>query len=412
MKLFIRKKLEWILATLARWTIAKYQPSIIGVTGTVGKTSAKEAIYAVLNGLRSSRASSGNFNNEIGFPLTILGAYDSIGGIFFWIKVIISSVWRLIFRGSYPEILILEYGIQKPGDMRYLLDIAKPNIAVMTALGDIPAHLEFFSSAENLMREKSKLLEAVPAIGFVILNDDDESVSGLDSRTRAHVMRFGYSAGSDVRITNFDYLTTEDRPFGISFKLNYGNNFVPVRFANIFGRAHSYASAAATCVGLIFGANLVRIAEHLSDKYTPPKHRMAFIDGVNGSFLIDDTYNASPLSMRAALDALKIIKAKRKIAVLGDMLELGKFSLQAHESIGMIAGDSSDFLVTIGSRAKFIAETAMSAGGLSAKNIKSFVRVEDSVEFVRSLLKSGDLVLIKASRGIGLDRLIDELRDR
>jgi UDP-N-acetylmuramoyl-tripeptide--D-alanyl-D-alanine ligase len=410
MKSFFRKKLEWLLAILARATINKYQPSIVGITGTVGKTSTKEAIYAVLKDLRSVRASRGNFNNEIGFPLTILGDYGQIGGIFFWCGVICRSIWGLVVRQKYPEILILEYGIQKPGDMRYLLDIAKPNIAVMTALGDIPAHLEFFANPENLIREKAKLLEAVPAIGFAILNDDDEAVAGLDEKTRAHIMRFGYSSGADVRITSFEYLMTEERPFGIAFKLNYGGSFVPLRFANILGKSHSYASAAAMCLGLIFGGNLVRISENLSNHYVSPKHRMMLIAGINKSFIIDDTYNASPLSMRASLDALGAIKAKRKIGILGDMLELGKFSLQAHESIGMLVGESADLLITVGPQAKFIAEAAASAGGMSAKNVKSFDSVDDASVFAKNLLRAGDLVLVKASRGIGLDKLVEKIK--
>ncbi len=404
--------MEQLLAILARWTIAKYQPSVIGITGSVGKTSAKEAIFAVLKDLRSVRASHGNFNNEIGLPLTILGDWDNISGIFFWCRVIGASVWRLIFRQKYPEILVLEYGVQKPGDMRYLLDIAKPNIAVITALGETPVHIEFFANQESVAREKAKLLESLPAIGFAILNDDDDDVSAMDEKTRAHIMRFGSSARSDVRVVNFETLVTEERPFGIAFKLNYGGNFVPIRFANIFGKTHSYAVAAATCVGLIFGSNLVRIAEYLGAHYAPPKHRMAYVPGLNKSSIIDDAYNASPLSMRAALDAVGTMKAKRKIAVLGDMRELGKYSIQAHEAIGMMAGKNFDLLFTVGPQAKFIAESAMSAGGMSPKSVRSFDTAEEAAPVIRNVLKPGDLVLVKASRGIGLDKLVEAIANQ
>lgn len=410
MKSFLKKQLEKLLANLARWTLAKYEPSVIGITGSVGKTSAKEAVYAALKDFRSTRASQGSFNNEIGLPLTILGDWKEIRGLFFWPQVILHSIYQLLIRQKYPEILVLEYGVQKPGDMRYLLDIAKPSMAIMTALGDTPVHVEYFGSPESLMREKAKLLEAVPAIGFVILNDDDDAVSSMDERTRAHIMRFGYSKDADVRVSNFETLLTEERPFGISFKLNYGGGFVPMRFANIFGRSHSYAISAAVCVGLIFGVNLVRLAEGLGNNYNPPPHRMRYIAGLAKSAIIDDTYNASPLSMRAAIDTVKDIKAKRKIAVLGDMRELGKYSIQAHEAIGLIVGEVFDILVTVGSQAKFIAESARAGGGMPPKSVMSFETAEEAMPFVRSLIKYGDLVLVKASRAIGLDKLVEEIK--
>lgn len=131
----MKRQLQSILKTLARLTIKKYQPGVIGVTGSVGKTSAKEAIYAVLRTIRRVRASSGNFNNEIGLPLTVLGDWQKIRGPFFWLRVIFCSIWQLIFKSVYPEILILEYAADKPGDIKYLMEIAKPNIGVVTAIG-------------------------------------------------------------------------------------------------------------------------------------------------------------------------------------------------------------------------------------------------------------------------------------
>ncbi|MEK7147102.1 MAG: Mur ligase family protein, partial [Patescibacteria group bacterium] len=139
------KILRLILKKLARWTISRYQPEIVGVTGTVGKTSTKEAIKAVLGKYRRVRASSGNFNNEIGLPLAILGDWEKIRGFFFWLKVFAVSLSRLVLKMPYPEILILEYAADRPGDLKYLLSIARPKVGVITAVGDIPAHVEFYS---------------------------------------------------------------------------------------------------------------------------------------------------------------------------------------------------------------------------------------------------------------------------
>src|SRR3989344_8163188 len=162
--------LQLILRQLAIRTIRKYQPGVIAVTGSVGKTSAKEAIYAVLKKYRSVRKNSGNFNNEIGVPLTILGDWEEISGKYFWVKVIAVSLLRLVFRLKYPELLILEYAADKPGDIKYLLDIAKPQIGIITTIGDIPVHVEFYSGPEAVAREKAKIIESLSATGFAILN--------------------------------------------------------------------------------------------------------------------------------------------------------------------------------------------------------------------------------------------------
>ncbi len=426
MKFFFVEKLKELLAFLAKATIAKYQPSIIGITGSVGKTSAKEAIYATLKDARSVRVARGNFNTEFGLPLTILGDWSaedlnlvSRGGpvgaalskMVFWLKVVLTSLSRLISRTKYPEILILEYGVQKPGDMKYLLEIARPNIGIMTALGEIPVHVEFFSGKESLVREKGRLLEAAPAIGFVILNADDEVVYEMGERVRAHIMTFGFNKDSEVRISNLENLSTEDHPWGAAFKISYGGSLVPVRFADTFGKPQAYAAAAATCVGLIFGINLVRIAESLSKNYQPAKHRMNLIRGRRGEFILDDCYNAAPLSMHAAIETVQALTAKRKIGVLGDMLELGQFGVLAHEEIGRLAGKIFGILITVGKRGKIIAEAAVKDGVINKKNVKNFETAQEALPEVVSLLKSGDLVLIKASRGIGLDVIVDALSD-
>ena len=294
--------------------------------------------------------------------------------------------------------------------MKYLLDIARPSIAVMTALGDVPAHLEFFNNVESVAKEKGRLIEAAPAIGFVILNADDEMVYEMKDRARAHVVTFGFSKEAEVRIINLENLSTEDRPFGVTFKLGYGGGMVPVRFVDTFGKPQAYAAAAAAAIGIIFGSNLVKISEALNNNYVPAKHRMNLIRAQSGSFILDDSYNASPASMAAAIDTVKSLTSKRKIAVLGDMLELGELGISAHENIGRLAAEVFDFLFTVGTRGKIIAEAAIKEGKILRKNIKSFETIEEVTDELKGLLKAGDLVLIKASRGVGLDRVVDALK--
>ncbi len=408
MKTFLKNRLKSILRTLARWTLAKYQPGIVGITGTVGKTSTKEALLTTLRSIRKVRASTGNFNNEFGLPLTILGAWDQAGGPFFWLKVIVVSLLRLLIRGSYPEILVLEYGADKPGDLKYLLEVARPQIGVVTAIGDIPVHVEFYSGPDAVAREKSRLVESLPAIGFAVLNYDDESVYEMREKTRAHVITFGFAGGAEVRITNFENRMEDDRPVGLTFKLEYGGSFVPVRLDGAFGRAQAYAAAAAAAVGLSFGMNLVRISEAMA-YYQVPARRGKIINGVKQTLILDDSYNASPLSMHAAIDTMKDLKAPRKIGVLGDMLEIGKYAIEAHENIGRAAAKIFDILVTVGPRAKFIADAANKAG-MARKNIFTFDFADEAKVPVQDLMKKGDLVLVKASRAIGLDKVVEEIR--
>jgi len=418
--------LRWILKKLAQLTIWRFRPGIVGITGSVGKTSTKLAIKAVLEKERKVRTSGGNLNNDLGLPLTILGDWSErdlklvsrdqpsgtakVRKLFFWFKVLVVSVCRLMFghRSSYPEILILEYGADRPGDLKLLLNIARPNISVITAVGDIPVHVEFFSGPEEVAREKARIIEYLPVASFAILNFDDETVMDLKDRTRAHIMTFGFGRGSEIQITRFENHSEEGKPVGVSFKLEYGGSFVPARLDGVFGKAQAYAAAAAAAVGLVFGLNLIKISEALKN-YKPAPSRMGLLPGIKYTNIIDDSYNASPLSMHAALDTLKGLPGKRKIAVLGDMLEIGKYAIEAHERVGRLAAGFLDILVTVGPRAKFIAEAAKEAG-MRKRNIYSFETADNAAKPVQDLLKKGDLVLTKGSHAMELNKVVEEIK--
>lgn len=413
-----------LLINLARLMIWKYRPGVIGVTGSVGKTSTKQAILAVLGKDRRVRASAGNFNTELGLLLAILGDWSDVELALFslknspglnrirkaWFlsKVILLSFFRLVVRRPYPELLVLEYGIDRPGNMRELLQIARPNIAIITAIGEVPAHVEFFAGPEAVLREKARLIEFLPAAGFAILNHDDMTVMNLKERTRAKVINFGFGPLATVRVTNFEHRTSPEGVVGVNFKVEYGGSFVPIRLDNCIGKSHAYAVSAATSVGLIFGLNLVKIAENIQNYQALPG-RSLVRRGIKDTLIIDDSYNASPMSMHAALDTLRSLRAKRKIAVLGDMLEIGEYAPEAHETMGRLVAKSADLLFTIGPRAKFIAEGAKKAK-MQKRFIKSFDTVDDAKIVLQDALRKGDLVLIKASRAMQLDRIVEEIR--
>ena len=420
--------LKKILRKLARLMIWRYRPAIIGVTGSAGKTSTKLAIKAVLERDRRVRASFGNLNSDLGVPLTILGNWRAeefalvsratprgtkkIQKAAFWIKVIFSSAWRILFArpGDYPEILILEYGADRPGDIKYLLSIARPNMSIITAIGDIPVHVEYYGGPDEVAREKGRLIEYLPVGGFAILNGDDAVVMNLQSRTRARVMTFGFDKGVEVRISRFENKLKDGQPSGISFKLEYGSAVVPVRIDNVFGRAHAYAAGAAAAVGLAFGMHLVTISEALA-RYAPPESRMQLLPGIKYTSIIDDSYNASVIAMRSALETLAVLPAKRKVAVLGDMLEIGKYTPEAHEAVGRMAAKDADVLFTVGARAKFIAEAARGVG-MKRAVIFSFDTVDEAIKPIKDFIKKGDLILVKGSHSIGLNKIVEEIKDQ
>ncbi len=417
--------LKPVLRYLARLTIRRYRPAIVGVTGSVGKTSAKLAIAAVLGSERFARAAKGNFNGAIGLPLAILGDWSGadlrlisidtppgkypLRKAWFFLKVICTSLWRLAVRRPYPEILVLEYGIDRPGDMKELLNIARPNVGVITAIGETPAHVEFFKGPEEVAREKSKLVESIPSTGYVVLNADDERVIGTRPRIRGQLLTFGFSKDALIQIANFENRSDGARPLGAGFKLQYGGSSVPVRLEGAFGRSNAYASGIAAAVGLIFGMNLVKISSALTAYYRPAPHRMELVPGVKGIWVIDDSYNAGALSMRSALEALQELPGKRKVAILGDMLEIGGYAAAEHEKVGRLAAKAADVLVTVGERGKLIADGARK-GGLPRKSVLEFESVEDARSPVQTLVQHGDLVLVKASHGIHLEKIVAEIR--
>ncbi len=420
--------LRKLLRRLARLTIWRYRPGIIGITGSAGKTSAKLAVKAVLEGGRVVRASPGNLNSELGVILTILGDWSErdlalvtratpagtkrAAKLWFWVRVVALSAWRVAVKAQeYPEILILEYGADRPGDIKYLLTIARPNVSVITAIGDVPVHVEYYDGPEEVAREKGRLIEFLPVGGFAILNGDDPVVRNLQTRTRARVILYGFEKGEEVRVMRFEHKFRRDgAPDGISFKLEYGGGVVPVRIPHVFGRTNAYAAAAAASVGIIFGMNLVAISEALA-RYVPADSRMQLVPGIRSSYVIDDAYNASPIAMRFALETLYDLPAARRVAVLGDMLELGRHAKDAHERVGRFTAKTADALFAVGPQARIVAEAAHAAG-MKRNAIFVFDSADVAKMAVRDFIRKGDLVLVKGSHSMRLDKVVQEIRER
>jgi UDP-N-acetylmuramoyl-tripeptide--D-alanyl-D-alanine ligase len=405
----MRRLLSLKLQFLARLILKKYQPLIIGITGSVGKTSTREAVFAVLKDKRRVRLSYKNYNNEIGMPLTILGAKSPGRNLFGWLGVFLSALKTILIKDKlYPEILILELGVDRPGDMANLLKIVKPKIGIVTAVSH--SHLEYFDSIANIKKEKQVLIDNLDSGGLAILNYDNKLTREMAVGSRAKVISYGLEAGADLQAQDLKYNLDKGsyELSGINFKLNYRGSIVPVFMKNVISPSAVYAALAAAATGIYFDLNLVEIAQSLSDFVLPPG-RMNVLAGIKHSFIIDDTYNSAPESCLSALDVLGRIKIEansKKYAVLGDMLEIGDYSEEGHYAIGKRAAEAGvDCLIAVGSRSNDILRGALEAG-LEDTHIFAFSAATEVGKFLEERIKAGDIILIKGSQGIRLEKVV------
>ena len=387
----------------------RFKPSIIGVTGSVGKTSAKEAIYTVLKSRYKVAKSPKSYNSEIGVPLAMLGLPSPFRSPMGWFINIFAGLIRAFSFKPYPEIFVLEMGIDRPGNLDMLLKIIRPSTAVITAIGEVPVHVEYFQSPQEVIDEKSKILRPLDMYGYAILNFDDPAVRGLADKTPAIVLTYGFDEKAHVQASNYAVTLKKEEghliPLGITFKLIYKGNVLPIRISGVIGKQHVYAALAAAATGISRNINLLEIGEALSH-YEASPGRLKLIEGMKHSIILDDTYNASPLSMKAALEVLEELPTHAKIAVLGDMLEIGKYTVQEHRAIGVKAGTVCSLLLVVGTRAKFIAEGAITAG-MDKEKIFEFSNSNEAGKKLHELISRGTIVLIKGSQAMRMEKITE-----
>jgi UDP-N-acetylmuramoyl-tripeptide--D-alanyl-D-alanine ligase len=365
---------EALGAVAAGWR-RRFAPLVVGVTGSIAKTSTKEAIAAVLATSRRTLKSEGNLNNEIGLPLSLL---------------------RL---GPEHEAAVLEMGMYVGGEIADLAAIARPSVGVVTAVQ--PVHLSRIGTLDAVERAKGELLEALPADGTAILNEDDPIVRRMGTRTVARVMRYGFSERADVRADEVVSAGTDGMRFRLRTPIGERSVGIPT-----LGSLSVHNAAAAAAVGIAAGLDLDAIAVGLRAGWGAP-HRVELVR-LRTVTVVDDSYNASPGSVLAALDVLAGLPG-RPVAVLGEMLELGEEHEAGHHAVGEAVAGRAELLVVVGQGARGIAEGA-AAAGLDPARIHLVGDGEGALETLRPRLRDGDVLLVKASRGIELDRLVDALR--
>ena len=362
------------LQQIARFWRRKLDLRVVGITGSVGKSTSKEMIAEVLGTRYHTLKSPGNLNNEIGLPLTILK----------------------LSRGY--ERAVLEMGFYVPGEIQFLCDIALPNIGVVTNVGTV--HAERAGSQEAIARGKSELIQSLPADGVAILNFDDQWVRKMEEKAKARVFFYGLSPEADLWADQIEGLGLD----GIRFRLHYQDQTVHARVPMI-GRHSVHTALRAAAVGLNDGLGWQEIFEGFAQGHS--QLRLVAVRTKTGALILDDTYNASPESMLAALNLLDEMDG-RKLAVLGDMLELGPYEKQGHEMVGMRAAQVAKTLLTLGPRAHMFADAARRAG-MKPSNIFEFDEAEPIVDWLNKNLTSNDAVLIKGSHGLRMDRITASL---
>ena len=404
-----KKILQFKLKVAAKIILNKYKPEVVGITGSVGKTSTKDAIYTVLSSKFNVRKNIKNYNNEIGLPLTILGAESPGKNPFGWL-VVGFKFWKLVLikDKSYPKILVLEMAIDRPGDMDYLCGIVKPKIGVVTNISH--SHFEFFSSISQIQKEKAKLVKLLPKNGWAVLDYDDQktrSIAGMIKDVNITTYGFDHHADIQARSGSIKY-SKKGELVGMNFKLTEKGSAELVEIHGVVGYPMIRASLAAASIGLIYGLTASEISNAIK-KFKTPRGRTVIVKAIKKSTIIDDTYNASPVSTTAIIATMDSIETKRgtdRWAILGDMLELGNYKEEGHRIVGKaIVTSRFNKLVAVGDLGYKIGLAAKKAG-MQQENIYSFEDSSVACSHIAKLIKDNSLILIKGSQGARMERIV------
>ncbi|WAH35158.1 UDP-N-acetylmuramoyl-tripeptide--D-alanyl-D-alanine ligase [Alicyclobacillus dauci] len=352
-----------------------FEGPIVGITGSNGKTTTKQMVAAVLGSLGDCLYTEANRNNELGLPLTILQ------------------------RTPAHRSIVLEMGMRGFGQISDLCRIARPNIGIITNIGQ--SHIELLGSQEGIARAKGELVQALPEDGHAILNADDVWLRSLGSKSRAEVIGYGFSADSDVRARDVRW-TADGMEFTVDAMGESSRMSLPT-----FGLHNISNALAAVAAGRLLGVSMNDITIGLAG-LEELSGRLRIVPGHRGMKIIDDCYNASPLSMNASLDVLShIAEAGKRVAVLGDMYELGDYSQEGHEQVGRYAGRVGiDTLVAIGPQARWIASEAKKSG---VRTVYHSETVKEALAHLDRWVNSNSTVLVKASRGMQLEQVVESL---
>ena len=398
MKLFFRFIIGQILSIKAKQYLRKHRTQVIGITGSIGKTSTKEAIYQILKKHFNIYSSKKSFNTNLGLSLAVLQEEESGFSSF---KAWFSILNRVLFnKKTIYQKMVLEMGADHRGDIKKLVKIAKPKIGVITNIAPVHLNEGQFNDINDIAREKENLVKRLPKDGIAVLNYDDPLIRQME--THAQKITFGVDSPAMVRAHGIK-MTSKNISFTVTYKNESEEFVIPV-----LGKFQVYVFLPAIAVALIMGMKLKECADVLS-KFSLPAGRMNPILGVNKSMIIDGSYNASPVTMKRALELMDELKADRKIAALGTMNELGEISKEAHIELGKDAAKISDMIIAVGPEAVTIKQGAVD-GGMSEDKIFTFLDSEEAGYFLKDQLQPKDLILVKGSQNhVRMERFVKVL---
>lgn len=400
-----KKIIIFKLTCIARLALRKYKPKIIAVSGSVGKTSTKDGVFTILSPFLDIRKSQKSYNGEIGVPLSILNLPNKWNSVFGWIQNCFDGLLLVLTPHHYPKYLVLEVGADKPGEVSGIARFIKPDYAIITRLPDVPAHVEFFENAEAVNEEDKLLAKYTKKDGILILNHDDRAVLSMRDQYPQKSYTYGVSKDADLFISSFS-LEKKNNHFVLHAALTYKKESVHIDIPDMISETQCSALLPGILIGLLEGISLSDLVSNMK-KSEDTKGRLYVMEGIQESVLIDDTYNSSPVAVMNSLSVLKgIPETKRKIAVLGDMLELGTHTEEEHRKIGFYAAKHVDFLVAVGIRSKFTHDEAQKAG---IKNSRWFETSVEAGEFLKDEIKKGDTILLKGSQSIRMEKAVELL---
>lgn len=368
---------------------------IVGVTGSVGKTATKNAIYTVLKTHFSARKSVKSFNSEIGVPLTILGLPNGWNNPFLWCMNILHGAYKALFAVSYPAWLVLEIGADTPGDIARTVAWLQLDVAVIGKIGRTPVHVEHFDSVDQLVQEKHTLIKGLKKDGTAVIFADDENAPELVVAGHEKIT-FGIH-DADVVGSDYKIIYNDNVPEGISFKISHKGVSENIELIGVLGRQHMYPFLAGFAVGVVEGLTLSDMKEAVKE-HVFEAGRVRILKGQEGSLLIDDSYNSSPIAVQAVLQTLSSLDISgKKIAILGDMTELGDLTTMAHKEISELARKSADIFISVGPRFAHLASD------------KHFATSADAIEYVKSIVGAGNVVLVKGSQAMRMEHITKAL---
>ena len=410
MNRYIKKTIRILLQLVSQAILWRHKPIVVAITGSVGKTTTKDIVAHGLENVADVRKSQKNFNTDFGVPLAIIDAPNPMGKVASWFNVILKGVTVLI-KSEYPKILVLEVGTRFPGDIPRLAKWIKPDVSIITHIPEVPVHIEFFQSRDHIVDEKSALAKYTKKTGTVILNRDSQYVWDIASNSKHNVVSIGFDKDANISASGVKRIILQNG-YGMEFVVTYKNKIIPVIVPGFVAHHQIYGVLFALATADVLGYDLEQVA--LSMQNLPVSvGRLNPLVGINNTLILDDSYNASPAAMEAAIETLKIIEPlagvkSNKIAVLGDMLDLGKMTMNVHHEIGLMLKDNTDYAFLIGPRMEYAYQSALQSKYPKTK-IFHFEKPLDALPDLLKIMKTGDIVLVKGSQGMRMERIVAEL---